>query len=335
MEWYKQRGENMIADNQRIFGILRNVRKRLLLLRMRRSQTYLAQIKNNQRVTFNALQNNFPNIYNKLKKYNITQFTTSLWEEYNTKLEKTFLPYPAFSFLSDPTIVNTMFVTAGGKWLKEELTFLEKKITKDKLKVLLQEDYVGDPLLLSSTYLTSHNSIHHLYHLIRFLDKTRCNLDKIDTIVEWGGGYGNMAKIFRRLKSPPPTYIIIDTPLFSGVQWLYLTTILGEESVNLLQNPKDTIHAEKINLLPICFVDRHKINADLFISTWGLSESSKYSQDYVVTHEWFNAKHILLAYQDSMTKLPDAGKVGKISAEIGTVIEDIEFLPGNSHYAFR
>lgn len=198
----------------------------------------------------------------------------------------------------------------------------------------MREDYVGGPTLLSSTYVTSHNSIQNLYHLIRFLDETQCNLDQIDTVIEWGGGYGNMAKIFKRLKPIPFTYVIVDIPLFSCIQWMYLSTILGKESINLLQNPEDTIHAGKINLLPICFIDRYKISADLFMSTWGLSESSKYSQDYVVNHNWFNSKHILLAYQDSNSSLPDADNVGKIAMEIGALIINIEFLPDN-HYCFR
>ena len=315
-------------------SILRRVRYRLFWLRMKSSQAKLAQIKSNQKDTFMLYRNNFSNIYQKLKKYSISQFTTPLWENCNAKLEKVFLPQPPFSFLKDPTIMRTMFVTAGGKWLKEEITFLKEKIPRNKLEALLQEDFVGDPLLLNSTYLTSHNSIHHLYHLIRFLDKTQCNLDQMDTIVEWGGGYGNMAKIFKRLKSAPFTYIIIDTPLSSCIQWLYLATILGERNVHIIQNTEDTIRLQKINLMPICFVSHHKLDTDLFISTWGLSESSKYSQDYVGGHKWFNSKHILLAYQDSDKELPDADRVGKLAISTGAVIEDIEFLPGN-HYAFR
>jgi hypothetical protein len=304
-------------------------RARALLLRPE-----LIKIKRDQVATFYTLRKNFPDIYNKLKNYNVAQFTTPLWENYNKKLEKTFLPYPPFSFLENPVIMHTMFVAAGGKWLRKELAFLEKKISKNRLKVLLQEDYVGDPLLFNLTYLTSHNSIHHLYHLIRFFDKTRCNLDQIDTTIEWGGGYGNMAKIFKRLKPTSSTYIIIDTPLFSCIQWLYLTTVFGVENVHLLQNAEDIIQAEKINLVPICFLDCREISADLFISTWALSESSKYSQDYVVAHKWFDSKYILLAYQDSCEKLPDAGRLGKLAADIGATIENIEFLPGN-HYAFR
>lgn len=235
--------------------------------------------------------------------------------------------------MKEPIITQTMF-GAGGKGIRNEMPFLEKKISRDELEALLEEDYVGDPLIINSTYLTSYKSILNLYHFIRFFDTTQCNLDQIATVVEWGGGYGNMAKIFKRLKSAPSTYIIIDTPLFSCLQWLYLATILGEESVNLLHNPEDAIHAEKINLIPICFLERHKISGDLFISTWALSESSKFSQDYVLTHKWFNSKHILLAYQDSSNILPDADRVGKIAASTGAVIQDIEFLAGN-HYAFR
>jgi hypothetical protein len=313
--------------------ILSDVWYQLLKLGTRSSQAKLAQNKKAQGKLFHDLQDNFTSTYQKLKKFDISQFTTPLWENYNRELEKVFLPHPSFSFLKDPVIMKTMFVIAGRRWLKTELTLLEERIPRNKLRFLLQEDYVGDPLLLNPTYLTSHNSIHHLYHLIRFLDKTRCNLDQVDTIVEWGGGYGNMAKILKRLKSAPFTYAIIDTPLLSCVQWLYLATIFGERNVHILQNTENTIHIHKINLVPICFVNQHKINADLFISTWALSESSKYSQDYVVANDWFHSRHILLSYQDSDEKLPYAGRVGKLARSIGAVIEDIEFLPGN-HYAF-
>jgi len=315
--------------------ILRNAKKHAFLLRMKPSQAKLAQIKHDQITTFHTLRNNFPFYYNKLQKYNIAKFTTQTWEKYNTKLEKVFLPYPPFSFLRDPQIRGTMFVTAFfGKWLVEEVTFLEERIPRNKLIAFLQEDYVGDPILVNSQYLTSLNSIHHLYHIGKFLDSTRCNLDRIDTVVEWGGGYGNMAKILYRLKNIAPTYIIVDTPLFSCLQWLYLATILGEDNVNLLYNPNDAVHIGAINLVPLCLLDYHKFDVDLFISTWGLSESSLFSMDYVVFHGWFKAEHILLAYQGSNKSSPDADRLGRIAADTGAAIEEIKFLPGN-YYAFK
>jgi len=315
--------------------ILSKLVNEILRVRMIPTQHRLSQIKHDQMMVFNALQNNFSDNHDNLKKYDISQFTTPLWEDYNSNLEKIFLPSPPFSFLQNKIIIGTMFLCARrGKALNEEIKFLEDKIDENTLKNVLQEDYVGDPIISSSKYLTSHNSIHHLYHIIRFLDKTKCDLNQINTVVEWGGGYGNMAKIFKRLNSAPSTYIIIDTPLFSCIQWLYLTTILGEQNINLVKSPEDTIHIGKINLIPLCFLDHHKISADLFISTWALSESSRYSQDYVVNHNWFNTKHMLLAYQDSSEVLPNANNAGKIAENAGANIEDIEFLSGN-HYAFR
>lgn len=300
---------------------------------MEPAQFKLAQMKSNQKRAFYALRSGFSSIYDGLKEHDVKKFTTPLWENFNAELERVFLPDPPFSFLKNETIRDTMFVAAGGNWLNKELAFLEEKISRNKLKFLLQEDYVGEPILSNSKYLTSHNTIHHLYHFARFLDRTRCNLDQICRVVEWGGGYGNMAKIFKRLKHKPSTYIIIDTPLFSCIQWIYLATIFGRENVHLIDNCEDNICAEKINLLPLCFLDCHAISSELFISTWALSESSRYSQDYVVDHEWFNAKHILVAYQDSSKTLPDADRVGKLAKNIGATTEHIEFLPANQ-YAF-
>jgi hypothetical protein len=185
---------------------------------------------------------------------------------------------------------------------------------------------------MNATYKTSHNSIHHLCHLIKFAEKTQCDFERIERVVEWGGGYGNLAKIFRRLK--PATYCIVDTPLFSMVQWLTLAAALGVDSVNLLRRPGDEIQTGKVNLVPLSFVENLRIQADLFISTWALSESSKYSQDYVVSRRWFDATHLLLAYQGSNEAFPDASRLGEIASRAGASTVDIE-LPAGNYYAFR
>jgi len=324
----------LLASDMRLQRKLMIIRGDMAQLFVGPSRTRLALAKHHQVATFNVLREEFSDIYQRLTEYDTSKFTMPLWESFNAELEKVFLPSPPFSFLRHPVIRINMFVTRGGRFLREELVFLEKRISENRLRSLLQEDYVGDPLLSSSKYLTSHNNIHNLYHLVRFLDRTKCSISELNAICEWGGGYGNMARIFRRLKSEPCTYIIFDTPLFSCLQWLYLSTVLGKKSVDLLQSPEDSIHAGKVNLITICFLDYHSISADLFISTWGLSDSSRYSQDYVLARKWFNSKHILLAYQDSSNNWPDAARVGKLAEESGATIEDIEFVRGQ-HYAFR
>jgi hypothetical protein len=292
----------------------------------------LTRSKSEQRTAFAALRDEFASTYNQIKQYDISAFINPEWESNNAALERLFVPVPRFDFLNIPLLKGNMFVDVGGTWLEDQLSLLERKVPPAHLKKLLVEDLVGEPPLRNTTYRTSHNSIHHLYHLFRFADETQCDFQKIQTVVEWGGGYGNLAKLFRRIE--PATYCIIDTPLFSAVQWLYLSAILGAAAVNLLRHPEDSIQAEKVNLVPVCFVENLKVQADLFISTWALSESSKYSQDYVVSRRWFDANHLLLAYSSSNDAFPDASRLGEIAAQAGAARAEIEFLSGN-YYAFR
>lgn len=302
-------------------------------LRLRWADSRLARSKGQQQVTFTELSQQFAPNYELIKTHDISRFVTPLWQGVNAQMEQVFSPAPAFNFLTNPTLKHQMFVEAGGRWLEEQLSFLEKKIPRNRLKTLLMEDLAGAPRLMNATYATSHTSIHHLYHLIRFADKTGCDFEKIDKVVEWGGGYGNMAKIFRRLK-PNSTYCIIDTPIFSTLQWLYLSTVLGVENINLLRQPGDAVQSGKVNVVPLCFVDHLQLRADLFLSTWALSESSSVAQDYVISRRWFEADHLLLAYQDTSEAAPTAGRLGEIAACEGAATIEIEFIPGN-HYAFR
>lgn len=297
------------------------------------SYLYLVRTKRNQKRTFKALKNQYSQYYNYLSRQDISDFTTPFWENYNKKIEKAITPYPPFSFLLNRAIRETMFVVAGGKWINEELVFLEKLISKEKLRKFLEEDYVGIPILINSTYLTSHNSIHHLYHLIYFQNKTRIDFNRIDTVIEWGGGYGNMAKLFKRI-NPGITYIIIDLPLLTCLQWLYLAVILGEDKINILKNTTEEIKEGKINLLPVCFLKNYNLKGDLFIATWSLSESSRYAQDYVENHKFFGAKHFLFGYQKGGKELPYADRLGEIALKQGGVIYPIKFLPG-CYYAFK
>lgn len=312
---------------------LLTLREFLYRLFVSSDQKRLAKLKRTQRANFDLLVKQFPIFYENLKNEKIDIFVTSLWRKYNQNLEKIFLPYPSFSFLRNPIIMYTMFATAGGEGLKKELAYIEKKIPKDKLKKLLEEDYVGDPLILSQKYLTSHNSIDHAYHIARFEEATGCDIAKVQRVVEWGGGYGNMAKIFKRI-NPGVTYVVVDTPLFNCLGWLYLSTIFGQEEVHFIQNETDRIIPGRINILPLCFLAGQKITTDLFLSTWALCESSKYSQQLVARKHWFGAPHLFLSYQKNDERLPDAENVGILAKKLNAKIVPVGLLPDN-YYAFN
>jgi hypothetical protein len=54
----------------------------------------------------------------------------------------------------------------------------------------------------------------------------------------------------------------------------------------------------------------------------------------VLSRGWFDAEHLLLAYQDTSNAAPDAGRLGQIASDAGAPACEIEFIPGN-YYAFR
>jgi hypothetical protein len=312
--------------------LLNVVKRRFSKLLSLKAQYCLFSHKKAQKNEFMRLRSCFLPIYDKLEKQNISNFITDLWQNNIEELKKVFLPEPPFDFLRNKTIRGTMFVDSGGKWLIKELSLLETTLTTAALQELLEEDYVGKPNFLNSRYLTSHNTVHHLYHIINFQEKTGIKINEYDSLVEWGGGYGNMAKIVHRIHNTA-TYTIIDLPLFSCIQWIYLSTILGEEQVNIIAEPNNNIIRGKINILPLSFINEQRIKSDIFIATWSLSESSRFAQDYVESTNFFDSRHILLAFQKSSRLLPDADYLGEIAKKRKLNIEAIDFLP-NNYYAF-
>ncbi len=276
----------------------------------------------------------FAEAHHRLAPYGNARFMVPMWEKFNKQLEAALLPTPPFDFLNDPIISGTMFLNAGGTLLEHERRFVEDRIPSEKLAGVLQEDYVGVPALHDARYVTSHNSIHHLYLLLRFFGSTATRPAGIGRVIEWGGGYGDLAKIFLRLREQPTTYILIDTPLMASLQWLYLSTVLGPESVHVLTPGLGVIEGT-VNVVPVGLVDSLELRPDLFISTWALSESSTAAQEYVAARNWFGARHLLLAYQKPMSASFVEGSVmARIVAESGASRETPE-LQLRDEYAFR
>jgi len=90
----------------------------------------LAQAKGIEELVYNRLSQDFRAKYALLAKHDISRFTSPIWDSYNAALEKVFLPVPPIGFLNDRVVTETMFVTAGGNWLNEELPILRKRRPK-------------------------------------------------------------------------------------------------------------------------------------------------------------------------------------------------------------
>lgn len=287
-----------------------------------------------QIIEFEKLREVYLEKYKSVSKYPLRKYVTDTWKDFNKMMESVLLPQPRLNFLENPFIIFSMFMTKGGDLMKTQVKYIEKKFGKNLLKSVLKEDVIGTPIIMDRKYLSSHNKINMLYHLARYKEKTGIDPASFSSIVEWGGGYGGLASILIRMRKKPFTYICIDTPLIITLQWLYLASIFGKKSVNFISKPSMKIVKNKINFVPVSLIEKIKITGDMFISTWALSESSKYSHELVNRKKWFGAKHLLLGFQKNASAFEGPERIGKYAKKIGAEIEPVGLYPDN-YYAFK
>lgn len=220
------------------------------------------------------------------------------WGGWSGRIRSTFNTGVPLDFLSHPTIAYTMvFARRGGISLaKERQKVVVEVFGLEIAKKLLLEDYIGMQIITDREFLTSANRSHHASHLAYYTQSRKRNFWDSDSIIEWGGGYGNMARIIRNM-NPGITYTIIDLPELLALQYVYLTSVEGEGCINV-NNVQDQIRIVpgKINLIS----SHHLYNRDIelkcdgFLSTWAITKSPRNAQSYVMSKKLFNANHLLL-----------------------------------------
>lgn len=253
------------------------------------------------------------------------------WQQNLTALESYFASSLNENFMSNEVINGTMVFT-NRKAHKLELGHLSRAMGKDNLEEIISKNLSTAFLSGKSLKSTLINSTHHLYHLIRFEQCTGKKINSLRSVVEFGGGYGNMARIIRNM-SPCQTYSIVDLLLFSCIQYVYLSTVAGNELVAFHDESPE--RDAKIVLHPLLRADMQTyLRGELFLSTWALSESTRAAYEWVLARDWFGSTSLLLAYNDNWKPWQE-GELEKSLANSGWSIikEPIEFLP-DSFYLF-
>lgn len=250
---------------------------------------------------FNLLRWDYENIYLKLNHNKILNRKSEgyHWDSWSGKIRSKFRKKVPLNFLSEPLIAFTM-VLGGTSWspnLAKERILASKQIFKeDELRRLLLEDNIGIPILSNLEYLTSANRAHHVSHLAYYLKMTGEKLWENNTILEWGGGYGSMARLVRKMNKDA-TYIISDLPELLALQYIYLGSTEHSDCLNLVSSNMDKIVPGKINLVPseLLLSGGFNINCDIFISTWALTECPKFIQEFIYNKKFFQAKTVFIA----------------------------------------
>ena len=89
------------------------------------------------------------------------------------------------------------------------IELIELRLDKEwKLwRKLIEENKIGNPVRYFLYPKSSGNKIHQVYHLKKYKNFSKIDFKKFDNIIEFGGGYGNMATIFYKINSKLNYYI--------------------------------------------------------------------------------------------------------------------------------
>lgn len=294
-----------------------------------------------QIATFKILSTDFQDILGKLKQ-GPSQIATQVkpeWKEIISKLYKLYEKNLQVSFLRNSVVTHALFMNSQGDLMAHQIELCKQQFSIEDLKATLKESPIGEPhKAIHWEFDTTHNSIHHMYHMARYMRRTKKKPAAAKRVIEWGGGYGNFCKLVCTLpESSLETYTIVDIPEISVLQWIYLSSVFGEEKVNLVSSV-NAIAEGKINLVSLpnrAFLDG-KYN--LFVSTWALSESPTEMHEFVNEKNWFGAESLLLAIHQCGDHIPfmkESTNVGLLAKKFGAKVEDVQVIPGKNYYIFK
>jgi len=253
------------------------------------------------------------------------------WQQNISSLESYFVNAMNENFMSNEVINGTMVFT-NREAHKLELKYISETIGKKTVEEIISKNLNSAFLSGKSRRSTLINSTHHLYHLMQFEQKTGRKIGSFESVVEFGGVYGNMAHIVRNIGACK-TYSIVDLLLFSCIQYVFLNTVTVNGRVAFYDEKAK--RDAKILLHPLFHADLSTtLRGELFLSTWALSESTRATYEWVMSCDWFGATSLLLAYND-LWKPWQEGELEEALTNNGwqVVKEAIPFLP-ESFYLF-
>jgi hypothetical protein len=209
------------------------------------------------------------------------------WPRHRLSIRQHIATDDPYKFLSWSTIAATMFVGSGAAFTRQEIRALDQRYQD-----IIDEPDFGTPQTMEAfDRVTSGNLIHQAYHLLQFERASGARVEDLDSIIEFGGGYGAMVVLCRRLGFTG-RYTIIDLPEFSLLQQFYLGNTGYLDNVELIDD-----------------YDEQEMNAGLFLAIYSLSEVPISYRLRVL--EQVRAKHYFLAHQEAYT-LPSGEQVNNV-----------------------
>jgi hypothetical protein len=194
------------------------------------------------------------------------------WPSYESHIREHILNEPMDEFLRWSTMIATM-VVGDCFYIREEYNSLPEDI-----KNRIIDSRVGNPPMIEGTSVSATYS-HQAFHLCKFMELSKVDMRDIHSIVEFGGGYGGMAVVARRLGFTGK-YVIYDLPVVSLIQRYYLDKVGCEAETISMSNWN---HAGALK------------EPDLFIASYSLSETKPRNREMIF--DTLQPYHCLIVHQ--------------------------------------
>lgn len=201
--------------------------------------------------------------------------TENEWQEFVQGFVKAFRRTNPAAFLRDPYVRQVMHPRQIGLTSRYLDNLRGRPIWEEVLSKACVESRFGDPIIDPSLPQASPLLIQHCFHLKRVLETTGMPLDRLQSLFEFGGGYGNFALLLKNLRFEG-SHVIYDLPHMVLLQQFYLKNVFRERletdpgflgNVSWLSgNPTNETVARAVR-------SAAEDRPSLFLATWSLSES--------------------------------------------------------------
>jgi hypothetical protein len=256
-----------------------------------------------------------------------TTYGTEFWSQRRKEVLYAIINFDIDSFLTWQVIQSTMYVT-GSSYAPME--FYQIKDTPYGAN--LQVSKVGSPLAVPSNPGTCENTTHMLYHLYMYEQSTKIDTATYNSVIEFGGGYGCMAKLIKD-RNPKAKYYIFDFPEFCLLQKYYLSQN-GYDDVVFISDVDRLEHTNADLRWLLNFDDIGHTDTELLIATWSLSEAPIGVRQKFLAK--VSAKNHLIAYQEKFFTINNTKFFTDMTRDKSKtwLRGDIPHLPPTQYYLF-
>jgi len=255
-------------------------------------KVFMTQITNKEEELIDELRNTFAGFSGSSK----SEQGESRWLENIHRLNELVDSEDPRYFLQWDVIKRTMEV-GNADFIETELDYLKQLNNWDRWKKAIQENSSGNPTYSNIYPESSGNLIHHAYHVAQYEYLTSKNVNDLDCIFEFGGGYGGMYRLIHNLGFKGK-YIIFDFPEFSALQQYFIKSIgLEVHTIDSFKQAKSgVICVSDIHILKNFLLNYVTADTSMFLATWSLSECPVEFRNEILpmVNNW---RSFLIAYQ--------------------------------------